>query len=452
MMDTPICDFVRAYREKAGLRLHMPGHKGIGPLGCEPWDITEIVGADELYRARGIIRRSEENAARLFGAGKTVYSTEGSSLCIRAMICLALLNARQAGRQPLILAGRNAHRALISAAALTGAEIRWVFDEKDQSMLSCSLTPDALESELNALGEPIAGVYVTSPDYLGNMLDIGALQAVCRRHDTPLLVDNAHGAYLKFLTEDRHPMTLGADLCCDSAHKTLPVLTGGAYLHVGKRAPSLFAEQAEEAMALFASTSPSYLTLQSLDACNACLDGEFPLALNRLAARAAGMKEKLKACGFGLTGDEPAKITLMPKALGYTGYELQAVLRARGMECEFADPDFVTLMLSPALTDGELDAAERVLTEIRAKAPIIEGPPPLPRPRRVLSIREAALLPSREVPTEEAAGRVLADAHVGCPPCVPILICGEAVDEAALACFRYYGVETCRVIEAMESH
>ena len=98
MTRTPICDFVREYIKTGAVRAHMPAHKGAGPIGAEPLDITEIAGADELYRAEGIIRESEENAARLFGTGRTLYSTEGSSLAIRAMLYLALLNAKSEAR------------------------------------------------------------------------------------------------------------------------------------------------------------------------------------------------------------------------------------------------------------------------------------------------------------------------------------------------------------------
>ena len=93
-MTTPIVDFVRRYAQSGTSRLHMPGHKGQSLLGFEPWDITEIKGADELYGADGIIAQSEANATRLFGTVHTYYSTEGSSQCIRTMLCLALQAAR----------------------------------------------------------------------------------------------------------------------------------------------------------------------------------------------------------------------------------------------------------------------------------------------------------------------------------------------------------------------
>ena len=275
----------------------MPGHKGRGPLGCEELDITEIAGADELYEAEGIIAQSEANATQLFGTARTYYSTEGSSQCIRAMLHLALQMRPTKADRPVLLAARNAHKALLYAAALLDFDIQWLWPAPDAAgaLCTCHVEPEALASaldELAAEGRTPFGVYLTSPDYLGFVQDIAGLSAVCHAHGLPLLVDNAHGAYLHFLKEgSRHPIQLGADLCCDSAHKTLPVLTGGAYLHLG---PSVQADEAavRNALALFGSTSPSYLILQSLDAANAVLADSF--------RRQAGMDF------VGRNGDFPA--------------------------------------------------------------------------------------------------------------------------------------------------
>ena len=447
-MNTPICDFVKAYQQRHTLRLHMPGHKGRSFLGAEPWDITEIDGADELYHARGIIRESEENAARLFGAGKTIYSTEGSSLCIRAMVYLALLWGKENGRKPLILAGRNSHKAFLSAAALLSADVTWLYPEKENHLISCDISVGYLEQALLHMRDKPCAVYITSPDYLGHIADIEALSEVCRRYDVLLLVDNAHGAYLKFLPEDRHPLTLGADLCCDSAHKTLPVLTGGAYLHIRQNAPASLTEDAEEAMALFASSSPSYLILQSLDQCNAYLAEAYPESLSLLIRRISCMKENLQSHGWKIEGEEAIKLTIMPKEFGYTGDALHQLLRENNMECEFSDPDFLTIMFTLELSDEELNRLESFLLTIPRKPPISVPMPPLPHPQKAISIREAVLSPKCEIPVEEALGAVLADAHVSCPPCIPIIASGEIIDEAALTCFRYYGIETCRIVKA----
>ncbi len=437
-MDTPICDFVRRYADSHTLRLHMPGHKGQGPLGFESLDITEVYGADSLYEADGIIAQSERNASMLFGC-PTFYSTEGSSQCIRAMLHLATC-----GRNRKVAAGRNVHKTFLSAAALLDLDVDWLYPEDGTAYLACRITAAALEHYFSTCEEIPAAVYVTSPDYLGNLLHINQLADVCHRHGALLLVDNAHGAYLKFLPGSRHPMDQGADLCCDSAHKTLPVLTGGAYLHIRDEE---IAKQAKDALALFGSTSPSYLILQSLDAANALLYD--PQYLRRLVEHrflVGDCRQQLLHHGIDANhGGEPLKITIYPRHYGYTGTELADVLRKNGIECEFADPDFLVLMLTPAITEADLRHLVDALTSLPRRPSITTAPPSVGRPEKVLSIREALLSPSETIPVCESLGRILASASVGCPPAVPIVVCGERIDENAIACFQYYGIQTVTV-------
>ena len=442
-METPICDFVRGYAQSDALRLHMPGHKGAAFLGMEQLDITEIDGADSLYEAQGIIRQSEENASALFGS-ETYYSTEGCSQCIRAMLYLTVLQAKQQGKRPLIAAGRNAHKSFVGAAALLDFDVLWLYPNEADSYLSCDLDAQTLDAVL-AEKKPVA-VYLTSPDYLGNVADVAALAEVCHRHDCLLLVDNAHGAYLRFLQPSRHPIDLGADICCDSAHKTLPVLTGGAYLHIAKGAPRVFREQAKNALMLFGSTSPSYLILQSLDAANAYLADGYAQKLEAFAAKLQRLKDKLTAHGYTLQGNEPLKLTVSAKDYGYTGRQLADILLEQQVVCEFSDPDFLVLMLTPETGEEGLKRLEAALLCIPRKPAIAEKPPVFHSCTAAMPIREAVLSPCETVPVEKSIGRVLAAASIGCPPAVPIVVCGERIDEAAAACFSYYGVKTCTVV------
>lgn len=441
MISTPVCDFVRAYAASAPVRLHMPGHKGRGILGCESLDITEIRGADDLYHPEGILARSEENASRLFGC-RTVYSAEGSSLAIRAMLYLAYTRSGCKGR---CLAGRNAHKSFLHTAVLLDFPISWLW--AGDSHLSCPVTAETVEAAILEEKEKPFAVYLTSPDYLGNLAPVGEIASVCHRYGVPLLVDNAHGAYLKFLPRSLHPTDLGADLCCDSAHKTLPVLTGGAYLHMGS---DWTAEEAKAAMALFGSTSPSWLILQSLDGANPLLE-RLPGDIAALAPHIAALKGALLAHGFALVGAEPLKITVHAAKFGYSGEEMAEMLEKQGIFCEFADRDFLVCMLTPQNTPEELDRLRAVLCALPRGARQEMPPIALARPKAACAPRQAAFAPRETIPVENSLGRILALANVSCPPAVPIVMCGEEIDEAAQEALRRCGIEEVTVIKASPS-
>ena len=254
------------------------------------------------------------------------------------------------------------------------------------------------------------------------------------------MVDNAHGAYLKFLSPSQHPMDLGADLCCASAHKTLPVLTGGAYLHVAKHHKTLI-NQAKSALELFGSTSPSYLILQSLDRANALCEKEFPKALQQAKNTVDALRSRLQAQGFCLIGDEPLKLTLAPKDYGYTGTQVADLLKKRNAVCEFADEDFVVMMLSPSQTAAACTALQTALSGLPKKEPLQACPPKASPHLQARSIRDAALGPREEIPVEQSAGRILAVPSIACPPAVPILVCGEQITPSDLPLFHYYGID-----------
>lgn len=443
-MDTPICDFVEKYAQSSPLRLHMPGHKGADFLGVEHLDITEIQGADVLYQAKGIIRQSEENAAALFGSGLTLYSTEGSSLPIRAMLYLCKLYSKG---NCTIAAGRNAHKVFITAAALMDIDVQWIYPEKAESMVSCRITPEGLDRFLRKPDQKPAAVYITSPDYLGNLADIRGLADVAHAHGCLLLVDNAHGAYLRFLPESLHPMDLGADLCCDSAHKTLPVLTGGAYLHISKNAPVFLSENAQRALALFASTSPSYLILQSLDRANLYLSEGYREKLEKATVLWDRVRQALSAAGYLLSGNEPLKITVLPKSYGFSGEELAQELEKRNIYVEFADPDHLVMMLSPEWDQAIARQITDAFLSVGRKEPILDSPPALPHSRQVLSPNDTIYRESAEVSLRDSLGCIMASASVSCPPAIPIVSIGERIDEAALRAMDYYGIEKVHIVK-----
>jgi arginine/lysine/ornithine decarboxylase len=279
------------------------------------------------------------------------------------------------------------------------------------------------------------------------MVDISAISRVCKKYGILLLVDNAHGAYLHFLETPLHPIDLGADMCCDSAHKTLPALTGAAYLHISHNAPALFHERAKDGMALFGSTSPSFLILESLDLLNPYLDDGIRQDLTTFLPVVEDLKQSLTNKGYVLVGSEPLKLTLATKSYGYTGDELAELLEARGMYCEFSDPDYLVLMLTPQNSEEEIAELKAFLLELEKRPSIQDTPPSIPAPTRVCSIREATFASTEVIPVRESLGRTLASATISCPPAVPVVMCGERIDAAAVAAFHYYGIQNVEVMK-----
>ena len=441
-MNTPIVDFVKRYAESGISRLHMPGHKGVGKSGVEQFDITEVDGADVLYSPKGIILESENNATEVFKTAHTYYSTEGSTLCIKAMLAIATN-----GKKQPILAARNVHKAFLYGAALLDLSVEWLYPEEAEHICSCLVTAEALRKRIESMIKKPCAVYLTSPDYLGNVQDIKGLAEVCHGFGIPLLVDNAHGAYLGFLEESKHPIHLGADMCCDSAHKTLPVLTGGAYLHIGKNAPESFSENARRFLSVFASTSPSYLILQSLDLCNEELNGGYKLKLSKTSERVAKLKETLRTFGWSLLGDEPLKITVDCSKTGFGGEEVSVKLREKGIECELCDRDVVVLMFGPYNSDLDFERIAKAFSTFKTGETVDRQFPKCQEYVSKLSIRDAVFSVQETVDVESALGRICAAPKVACPPAVPPVMSGEVITEDVIGVLKYYGIKKIDVVK-----
>ena len=422
--------------------MHMPGHKGAGILGFEGMDLTEIYGADELFAAEGIIKESEQNASSLFGC-PTYYSTQGSTLCIQTMCTILCQDAKSKGKKPKILAGRNAHRSFIHAAALLDFEIEWLYGNSDY--LSCKIHAEDLEK---AIIESLpTAVYLTNPDYLGNLLDIKSLASVCKKHNVLLAIDNAHGAYLRFFEPSLHPIDLGADLCCDSAHKTLPVLTGGAYLHLSDSLNQVWKNDVKHFMEYFSSTSPSYLIMASLDAANKVLDTTFKKSLSECIQRVDGLKNTLIQHGYTILSGEPMKITISTKEFGYTGNEIANLLMECDIYPEFYDSDYIVLMPSPYNTKDDLKRLETCLCGIERKPLLINKPPKLEQSKKAMNVRQALFSSSITLDVSKSLGQVCSSVTVSCPPAILPVIPGEVISESSIEVMKYYGIETVRVVK-----
>lgn len=434
---------LEAMRQYAGgefSRFHMPGHKGISPdpgaLLLWEHDLTEVRGLDSLYEADGPIRETERAYAALYGSRDCVLSAGGSTLCIQGMLATALRPG------DALLVFRGCHVAAVRAMALLDLAPIWM-STSPHPVTGLAPPPSPQEIEAALLAHPEArAVYLTSPTYFGTISEIGAIAPICHKHGVPLLVDNAHGAHLAFLEENRHPMAQGADLCADSLHKTLPVLTGGALLHIGNEKFL----HARDQLALFGSTSPSYLIMGSADLALGYLQTALRADLEAATRRLEQTAQRAKARGFFLGGEDPIRLSLGTAPLGYTGEEFADHLRACLVEPEYAGGTWCVLMASPALTERDYQRLEHAIQTLPARDPLPVLRTAAPLPKQKIRLRDAVFARCERVPVAQAVGRVAGDLVAPCPPGIALCVAGEEIDSGTAALLAAYGIEQVSVL------
>lgn len=409
---------------------HMPGHKRNGAMfGALPLDgdITEIDGADNLHAASGIIARSEAEAARLWGAGRSYFLVNGSTCGILAGITAL---AKRGGR---VLCARNCHRSVFHAIELGGLKPVFVMPRYINELgVYGEVCPTDIEAALESDGD-IRLVILTSPTYEGVLSDVGAIAAVCHRHGVPLIVDEAHGAHL-----DLSPcfvggaVKAGADLVVQSLHKTLPALTQTAILHVNGDMVDI--SRLEHKLRVFETSSPSYLLMRSAEyAVSAASDTTL---FRRWAELLDGFERdvcSLKNINLALRGQNADRTKLVLS--GVNGRELCGFLRARGIEAEFATDRYVLALTGAGDSAEGMNLLVQALREADGLLPpladtAVEAPFSLPTTH--CGIEEALDAPSRLVPVGESVGKIAAEYVWAYPPGIPVIIPGEVIPPSFL--------------------
>ena len=439
--DAPLYEALCDYAAQGRASFHTPGHKGQAAdlLSLPLWmDLTELPETDSLFECSGAIREAERRAAELFGAADTAISAGGCTLAIQGMLA--------AFTKPgdTVLFSRNLHRSAVNTAMLLDLRPVWLAHSRDAGEgLPGRIAPSEAAAALTA-HPGAAAVYLTSPDYYGCLSDLNGIAAVCRQYGVPMLVDNAHGTHL--IAFGLHPLQCGASASACSAHKTLPVLTGGAWLHC---ADPDAAGRLKSAMALFGSTSPCYLTMASLDVARAWLARDGMAAFRRLAETVDGLRTLAREVGFGLPQGEcdPVRLTLLPSAVGYGGEEAADYFRRQGAECEHCDRAAVVFILTPFNSERDIAVLRRAIERFPVRAPISLPAGETVLPSMAMPPRAALTRGSVRVPTEQAAGRIAAEAACPCPPGVPIVMPGERVDDKCVKILLNTGIHEISVLQ-----
>lgn len=395
-------------------------------------DLSEIEGLDNLQKPNGVILKSQQHSAKIYGARETFYLTNGSSSGILALFLATV----KCGDKVLI--ARNAHKSAINALVLTGAIPIWANVGWDKEW-DIPTVVDINEIELKLkLNPDIKMVFITNPSYYGLVADIKPIAKICRQKNVILAVDEAHGALWNFYEQFPQPAILcNADISIQSLHKTACSLTPGALLHLSKNS-KVDAEKIQQSLNLINTTSPSYPILASIEGCiNYLTVASAKLKIEMLIKNITIFKKELEETGeYEFLNDkenfkiDPTKIFI--KLKGVSGYELDDYLQTKtSVEIELSNNSGILAITGIGTDKIKLGQLKAALLKAAKKLPktqhVSNFKNQLIEPEMRLSPEEAFKSPSREVLLKDSQGMVSAETIVKYPPGVPVLISGEKI-------------------------
>ncbi len=262
-----LSNFLEKHEKKKTVSFHMPGHKGMGiyeKFGYKDCfrdiankDITEIKGADNLFQAEGVIKEVQEKYKKLYEVKASYILVNGSSSGIIA----AILASVEKGKK--LLVARNCHKSIFSAISLGGIIPVYIQSEFiEEYGIMGEINPSKIENALEK-DKDIQAVILPSPNYYGVLSDVKKIKEITLKYGVKLIIDQAHGAHLKFLDPSKSAEEQGGDIVINSTHKTLASLTQTAILNVNSNVVDL--NNLEEKLQWMQTTSPSYILMESLD-------------------------------------------------------------------------------------------------------------------------------------------------------------------------------------------
>ena len=426
-----LLDLLDRYNKKNYSRFHVPGSKGVLSINLG-YDITELDCTDDLYCSNGAIKTSEKLVSDIYGSAYSVFSTGGNTLCLQTMMYLVMPNGGS------MVVAKNVHKSIINTMGILDINPIWVGFDYDN--VFCE------EIELAIKNHPeVKAVLITSPDYFGSIADIKKIKSICK--NLPLLVDNAHGSHLVFFKN--HPIYLGADLCADSAHKTLPVLTGGAFLHIGKKFSKINKikyEDLKNAMQIFGSTSPSFLTLTSLEKCALWIKNKGKNEFLKLKEIIYKIKQQYSNILFKCSIQDPIRLTFDTAEIGLSSQEFISYLEKFKIKPEFGIDTKIVLIPSPLNNLTDFKRLNLALLNIPKKNCHLIMKKNSINFCTKMSIRSAIFSKSENIFVKNAENRISAQTIAKCPPGIPVVIPGEVINKQKIGILQELGINYIKVV------
>lgn len=455
-MAAPLYDSLVSLAKSNPLRMHMPGHKGIGEglfSDITSIDFTEIEPTGNLYTGKGTISDAEDLCAQYAAAKSALFFTCGSTQGVYTMLAEAV------GMGSELILERGCHKSVYNAMALLDITPHYIYAPPiPGTSLAGAVTPEQVEDALCRYPAAKA-VFLTSPTYYGVVTDLAPIADLCHRFHTYLLVDQAHGAHFPSVGLPSAPEQ-GADLSVVSTHKTWTAMGSSSVLYVGSDAFDRL--HLKKTSSLFGTTSPSYPILASIDYARARLEGSDGDAYRHCADLTAAFRERINGNSpfhalipsDNLTLD-PCRLTIDTR--GLSGHQADELLQRQNIYVEMSDEHYIVLILTCRDDEASFARLWNGIVSLmphcnhQTKSEILDLPP---KPEIRCSIRAARFGRQETIPLKSAAGRIAADIIAPYPPGIPILAPGEEISQKHIAYLqkKSYNIEEyIAVVAAAES-
>ena len=431
----PIVDALIEFQNKQPISFHVPGHKHGILSGLPPeiqsalqYDVTELAGLDDLYYPEEAIKEAQLLLAEAYGAKKSFLLVNGSTVGNLAMIHAACREG------DVVIVQRNSHKSIFHALELAHVRPVYVSPQWDEESMTAAAVPlKAVEEAIKAYPEAKA-IVLTYPNYYGMVSrELASIISLCHEHGIAVLVDEAHGAH--FPAGAPFPvssLSLGADVVVQSAHKTLPAMTMGSFLHIGSERVDV--KRIQKYLRMFQSSSPSYLILASLDDARSYLQNYSQPDMRMFNEKRERFLSSLRMIPHltVVESDDPLKIML--RVAHHSGYQLKQKLEQTGVHVELADL-YQVLLILPLLKQWHAYPFAEIRSRLKEAVQLLEGE--VRKDRRVqvktvsevtvpeLSFEEIDLTDQEWVPYTQVIGRIAAGMVVPYPPGIPLVVAGE---------------------------
>lgn len=439
----PLVEAIEKFHKQKNISFHVPGHKN-GLLSNLPnaikktmeYDLTELKGLDDYHHPEEAIKDAEQLLSTVYGTKKSFFLVNGTTVGNLSMIYAAC----QFGEQ--IIVQRNAHKSIFHALELVGAEPIFVTPEWDERTKTASYVTFEVIQKALAEFPQVKAIVLTYPNYYGvGSLQLESIINLCHAHDIPVLVDEAHGAHFRANKDfPKSSLIYGADIVVQSAHKTLPALTMGSFLHVNSNL--IDTSRINKYLRMLQSSSPSYLLLASLDDSRSYVERYNEIDFKQLMYKRKLFIEALETIPQLeiVQVDDPLKLLIRMEK--YSGFQIQKVLEQQNIYVELADTYQVLMILPLLKVEHEYPFAEirkrikHAVDNLRKEVPIIPNDARLIKQKSISTLHmNISLLNEKQgewIPYARSLGRIAKGMIIPYPPGIPLILAGEKITIAML--------------------